>query len=101
MDRRHTPIVGKSYSLSLLLCMREATPLTVADLSTSTANSSSFGRSVGRTRMAGDEDLELAEVREGSVEVQDMGHTSAKGSSTNIGMWEVGEHGSQEFLEVR
>lgn len=51
--------------------------------------------------MAGEEDLELAEVREGSVEVQDMGQSSAKGSCTNIGMWEVGEHGSQEFLEVR
>lgn len=48
-----------------------------------------------------DEDLELAEVRDGSVEAGGMGGASAKGSSTNVAMWEVGEHGSEEFLEVR
>lgn len=104
MDKTRTRNTTKSNSPSLpCTIMDEPTLLTIADISITTGNSSSFGRSVGQPqRISDDGDLELGEVRSGSVEVGGgAGMTSTKCSSTDVGMWEVGEHGSQEFLEVR
>lgn len=88
----------KSLALPCINPRPADTVLTVPNTGTSTNGSSGFGRSAnnssGKTQRADDDDLELAEMP-AKVRL-----ASEKDLATDMEIWEVDGHHSQEFLKV-